>query len=317
MRLLLLLSASPFVFLSCASAPVSVPVVEAHSLLGAPLLRPSLPPQLLRQRESELAAAEKHLAQNRGDADALIWVGRRTAYLGRYNDAVEIFTRGIELHPDDPRMLRHRGHRWITLRQLDRAISDLSRAAGMTRGRPDEIEPDGLPNARGIPTSSLQSNIWYHLALAHYLSGNFDAALPAWKEALAALDNPDNRVAASHWLYMTLRRLGREEAAAAVLVPITGDLDVIENHAYHRLLLMYRGELTPDEMLPPGSTPLDETTVAYGVGNWYFYNGDPARPEEIFRRIVESREWPAFGYIAAEAELARRYGPHPVPSSGS
>jgi hypothetical protein len=118
--------------------------------------------------------------------------------------------------------------------------------------------------------------------------------------------NPDMVVATSHWLYMTLRRLGRDAEAARVVEPIRADLDVIENTAYHRLLLMYKGELPVDSLLSASSSgALDDVTTAYGVGNWYLYNGDAARAREIFQRIVATGNWPAFGAIAAEAELRR------------
>ena len=118
--------------------------------------------------------------------------------------------------------------------------------------------------------------------------------------------NPDMLVATSHWLYMTLRRLGRDVDAARVLDPIRSDLDVIENHAYHRLLLMYKGELPAEALLTATpSAALDDVTTAYGVGNWYLYNGEAARASEIFQRIVASGNWAAFGGIAAEAELEK------------
>ena len=47
----------------------------------------------------------------------------------------------------------------------------------LVAAKPDEVEPDGAPNARGIPRSTLQSNIWYHLGLAQYLAGDFDGIL--------------------------------------------------------------------------------------------------------------------------------------------
>ncbi|MDQ4080837.1 MAG: tetratricopeptide repeat protein, partial [Gemmatimonadota bacterium] len=210
------------------------------------------------------------------------------------------------LYPDDARLFRHSGHRYLTIRRFDRAIADLERAASLVAGRADEIEPDGLPNARNIPTSTLQSNIWYHLGLAHYLKGDFDRALDAYRECMKVSTNPDMLVATSHWLYMTLRRLGRDTEAVRVLEPIGRDLDVIENGAYHRLLLMYKGEIPTDSLLPAvSSAALDDVTTAYGVGNWYLYNGQPARAREIFQRIVSAGNWPAFGAIAAEAELAR------------
>ncbi len=297
---------------SCRSGPVPPPAspsgdIEATSLLGQPLSRPVLPDDTRRRYEEALAEARQRSSADPGDADALIWFGRRTAYLGRFRDAIAIYTRGIQAHPRDARFYRHRGHRYITIRDFDRAIADLERAASLTAGRPDEVEPDGIPNARNIPTSTLQSNIWYHLGLAHYLKGDFARALTAYRSCMEVSKNPDMLVATSHWLYMTLRRLGRQAEAAQVLEPIRADLDVIENAAYHRLLLMYQGELPVDSLLSASaSAALDDVTTAYGVGNWYLYTGSRARAEQIFERIVATGNWAAFGAIAAEAELARR-----------
>jgi tetratricopeptide (TPR) repeat protein len=303
---------------ACQSAPALPPLpqtqaaetaseIEAVSLLGQPLARPALAEETKRRYEEALAEARQRNYASPGDADAMIWLGRRTAYLGRYREAIEVYTQGIQRHPGDARFRRHRGHRYITVRELDRAIADLERAAALVVGRDDEIEPDGLPNARNTPTSTLQSNIWYHLGLAHYLKGDFEQALRAYRACMDVSKNPDMLVATSHWLYMTLRRLGRDVDAKRVLEPIRADLDVIENGAYHRLLLMYKGELPLDSLLSTSSSAaLEDVTAAYGVGNWYLYNGDPARAREIFQKVVATGNWPAFGAIAAEAELARR-----------
>ncbi|HUF22794.1 MAG TPA: tetratricopeptide repeat protein, partial [Vicinamibacterales bacterium] len=198
--------------------------------------------QATERQLQQLAEAEAALAANPGSADALIWVGRRQAYLGRYDDAIATFTRGIATFTSDARFYRHRGHRFITTRQFQKAIEDFDKAVALTRGKPDEVEPDGQPNARNIPTSTLQTNIWYHLGLAHYLTGNFEAAARAYAEDLKINPNDDNLVAVTHWAYMTARRLGRDDEARRLLAPITKDLEVIENGSYHRLLLMYKGE---------------------------------------------------------------------------
>src|SRR5688500_9829578 len=104
---------------------------------------------------------------------------------------------------------------------------------------------------------------------------------------------------------MTLRRLGQPKEAEHVLEPIAAGLDVIENVAYHKLLLMYRGDIAVEELLAEKMDGNDRPTVLYGIGNWYLYNGEPARARELFKRVVDSDPWPAFGTIAAEAELAR------------
>jgi dipeptidyl aminopeptidase/acylaminoacyl peptidase/tetratricopeptide (TPR) repeat protein len=298
-------------FLKPETATSSAAPPEARSLLGAELRPPELTPERRRALEANLAKATADFVKDPDSADAIIWLGRRTAYLGRFREAVDVFTRGIAKHPDDIRLYRHRGHRYITLRQLDQAVADLQKAAQLieTRHIPDEVEPDGDPNAQNVPTSTSHFNIYYHLGLAHYLKGDFEKALAAYRECLKYSTKSDDRlVATSDWLYMTLRRLGREREAAEVLRPISKDLKVVDNHAYWNRLLMYKGEKTPEDLLGPQEDPVQLATYGYGVGNWYLYNGQREKAREVFERIVRGPGWPAFGFIAAEAELARTPG---------
>jgi tetratricopeptide (TPR) repeat protein len=293
-------AAADFPWTSAGDAP------EATSLSGEPLFAPDIADERRARLEADVDAARAEYERNPNDADAIIWLGRRVAYLGRYREAIETFGRGVELHPDDARMYRHRGHRYITVRDFDAAIRDLERAAELIRGTPDEVEPDGAPNRFNIPVSTLHSNIWYHLALAHYLKHDFERALPAWREAMKVSDNDDMVVATSDWLYMTLRRLGRDDEARAVLAPIHADMRILENDAYHQRLLMYKGEKSPDDLMQTDTgDAVQLATYGYGVANWYFYNGQRDRAGELFRRITDGANWAAFGFIAAEVEIAR------------
>jgi hypothetical protein len=278
---------------------------EARSLFGQPLYAPELPLDVRQRLEAQLDSARLAYEKDPDGADAIIWYGRRSAALGQYQQAVALFTEGIRKHPRDPRFYRFRGHRWITLRRFDRAVGDLEHAVRLVRGQPDEIEPDASPTPAG-PLSTLQGNIWYHLGLAYYLRGEFARAAPAFRVALGLARNDDSRVAAADWLYMSLRRLGRVEEAAAVLRPFGPQVRVFENQSYLRRLRLYRGELPPDSLLDPeGRSSLDLATLAYGVGNWYLYNGRESDAEAVFWRITSAENWAPFGYIAAEADLRR------------
>ena len=293
--------------LTPTAAPLP-PGAEAWSLFGQPLSPPPLSASTRARMDSQLAVARRAYERAPNDADSIIWLGRRTAYPGRYNEAIAIFTEGIRKHASDARMYRHRGHRLITVRRFDDAVADLSRAAALIAGKPDEVEPDGQPNTRDFPTSTLQSNVWYHLALAHYLLGDLEASRRAWVESMNVSKNADNLVATSHWLYMTLRRQKRDAEAAALLAPIHRGLDVIENGSYLRLLLMYKGEIPPDSLLaaPTGDDrALDDATLGYGVANWHLYNGRRGEAERILRRVLAGSQWGAFGFIAAEADAKR------------
>ena len=282
------------------AGPRPRPEAEAISFLGKPLFAPAPSARALEQYE----AAKTRWEATPEDADAAIWFGRRTAYLGRYRDALRIYSDAIEGHPEDARLYRHRGHRYITTRQLDKAIADLEHAAWLVEGSEDEVEPDGMPNERGIPVSTLQSNIWYHLGLAYYLSGDFERAERAYSQRAASDANNDMMVSTAHWRYMTLRRLGRDDEAAAVLGPITTETEVIENQAYRSLCLFYKGKLEENELLSEGESPSD-AAVAYGLANWHMAEGDTETALSMLEAIASGNNWAAFGFIAAEADLAR------------
>ncbi len=281
--------------------------VEARSFLGEDLLPPNQSEQVRAVYEARYQEAEEALQDNPEDLEALIWMGRRTAYLGWYRDAIALYTHAMSLYPDDARLYRHRGHRYVTVRELDNAIADFRRAAALTDGQPDEVEPDGIPNEANTPTSTLQFNIWYHLGLAHYLAGDFEAAAEAYAHCADVSVHPDSKVATAYWRTLTLLRLGREAEAAEVMAAITPDMDVIESGGYLDLVLMFKGERSPEDLIGPAGSDatLAGTTATYGVGMYYKLNGNEAEAERLFRQNLTGRDqWGAFGFIASEAELA-------------
>ncbi|MCW4049850.1 MAG: tetratricopeptide repeat protein [Candidatus Bathyarchaeota archaeon] len=280
---------------------------EAFSLFGEPLYRLPLRPEVFEQQEKLYVEALKNWEADPEDPNNIIWLGRRTAYLGRYREAIAIFTHGIEKHPKDPKFPRHRGHRFITIRHFERAVEDFEKAEELMLKKPDEIEPDGLPNPRDIPVSTLYFNVYYHLALGHYLLGDFEKALDAYLKCLKVSDIDDKYVATAHWTYMTRRILGDKAEAEKLLPRVTPEMDIIENHHYHSCLLMYKGEKTPEKLIEEACVEgaLGLVTTGYGVANWYNYNGEKDKAVEILREIVALEGWAGFGYLAAEADLKR------------
>lgn len=277
--------------------------VQAISLLGEELVAAAPSQALL----DDLAQARADYEANPNDADNIIWLGRRLGYVGDYRNAIRVFSEGAGKFPRDARMYRHRGHRYISIREFDRAIADLERAAMLIEGTEDVVEPDGAPNPQGIPVSTLHSNIRYHLGLAYYLKGDLDNALRVYERALAETPNDDMRVATTHWAYMTLRLLGRDEEARRLLEPISADMNVIESMAYHQLCLLYKGEGEMSTALEAGITPAGGDSAMYGVGNWHYYNGRETEAKAMFERMIEESGWASFGRIAAESDLARKF----------
>ncbi len=299
-------AAAPAAAPAPAPAPAPQPQPEARSLMGRQLLPIELPAAERAKLEANLKAAEDELAKAPESADALIWVGRRQAYLWQYRNAISTFTKGIDRYPTDPRFYRHRGHRYITVRNFEAAIADFEKAVGLVVGTPDAIEPDGAPNAAGKPRSTLQFNIWYHLGLAYYLKGDYANARRAYDECLKVSDNDDSITATTDWQWMTYMHMGDKAAAAKVLERITPKMDILENGSYHKRLLMYKGLERIETLLDTANA--DDLTIAtqgYGVGNYYFVTGDRAKAKEIFDRVLAGKQWAAFGYIAAEVDRSR------------
>lgn len=313
LRLISVLVALPLTLATLTAVPAAAQAPapsdpEATSLLGRALVAPEIPPET---REHHEAALEQLRARPSHDADALVWTGRHLGYLARYREAVDLFTDGIDRFPEDARFLRHRGHRRITLRDLDGAVEDLAAGVALAAGEPDRVEPDGLPNLYNRPTGTLKTNLWYHLGLAHYLRGDFTRAAEAYTVCWALADNPDMEVAADYWRYLSLTRAGRIAEAQAVLDRAALEVTLLENHDYQRLLRLFAAEGAAGDALAaelledrePGS--VSAVTVAYGVGAWHLVAGRREQAMEIFRRVVDGDGWAGFGYIAAEAELAR------------
>jgi len=248
--------------------------------------------------KGEITKAREKLAPDPSNVESIIALGRAQANAWRYNDAIETYTQGVKVAPANALLYRHRGHRYISTRQFDKAVADLQRAS--------ELKGDDF-------------DIWYHLGLAHYLKGEFTKASVAYERCYAVAEKnrteaetnkegrDDSFIAISDWLYMTYRRIKKNAEAVRMLEKITPQMQVKENRSYYDRLLFYKGLKKEEELVNvENATDLEIATVGYGIGNWHLYNGNQAKAEEYFRRIVSGKYWPAFGFIAAEAELARK-----------
>jgi tetratricopeptide (TPR) repeat protein len=280
---------------------------EGYSLFGEALYAIKYPAETEAKYLANLEVAIERAKANPDDEDAIVWHGRRLGYLTRYREAIDVYTEGLKKIPESFVLLRHRGHRLISIRRFAEAEADYLKAAKLCLKAPDEVEADGEPNKAGLPTGTIRFNIFYHLGLSRYLQGKFEEALGDYRTCMEySVSNDDALVATSDWLYMTLMRLGRKEEAAKVLEPISENMNIIENYSYHHRLLLYKGLKKPEELLGADSTTHHDTaTHGYGIGNWQYYNGRTEEAKAVLEKVVSTAFWPAFGYIAAEADLHR------------
>jgi tetratricopeptide (TPR) repeat protein len=230
-----------------------------------------------------VARAQQAVAAAPRDVQRYIALGVAQAGARQMREAVATFTRALAVAPDDPMLLRWRGHRYLSIRELDRAMADLTRGYGI---------------------DSTNYGILYHLGVLRFVRGDFHAAADAFARAQRRAPDAGELAGATDWLWMSLQRAGRGAEATAMLARRPDSLAT--TNAYGRRLRLYRGELAPDVYFTPTDTgDVDVATLGFGLGNWYLVRGDTTRAGAQFARAVASKGWPAFGFIAAEAELAR------------
>jgi tetratricopeptide (TPR) repeat protein len=230
-----------------------------------------------------VARAEAALAESPRDVERIIRLGVAQSGARQFREAIATFTRGTEIAPNDARLYRWRGHRYLSVRELDRALTDLERGARL---------------------DSTSYGSWYHLGIVRYLRGEFDRAVQAFTRALPLAPDPGELSGSTDWLWSSLARAGRMAEANAMLARRPDS--IVANNAYTQRLKLYRGESAPDQLLTPADTAdVAVATLSYGIGNWHLARGDTASARPWFERSVASGGWPAFGFIASEAELRR------------
>lgn len=287
-----------------------IPGIAQEAACSA-IIPPLLSDPVRNEYKQKLATAKAGHEKDTTNAEAIIWYGRRTAYLGNYMEAITIFSKGISLHPHDARLYRHRGHRYITVRCFDKAIEDFKKATRLVKGQPDEIEPDGLPNAKNIPTSTLQSNIWYHLGLAYFVKGEYRKAGKAYKKCLGVSKNADMYAATANWMNIILRKSGKNKKAMDLYYSIDLNAELLESRDYMNLLELYREKPPADRvhlhyaLSGNSGNTTSAASVNFGAGFYCLLKGNKEKAREYFEKAIATNQWASFGFIAAEAELAR------------
>ena len=270
---------------------------KIYNFMGEVLLPKEMDPAVADKYEKNLSDALANYQTHPDSLDLIIWYGRRLAYTGKYLEAIQVYADGMKLFPDSYRLRRHRGHRFISTRQLDRAVDDFEEAASLSEEAENQVEPDGIPNRLNQPLSNDKFNIWYHLGLAYYLNGRFDKALSSYIQCQEYSDNNDLKVATTYWQYLTYQKLGNSELADALISGFNTGIVLIENKAYLDLLKLYKGENDAEKLLEEASNEngLLNPTLAYGIGNYYQHKNEFDRANGIFLRVLETSSFNIIG----------------------
>ena len=126
-----------------------VSLLAAQAAAQSPEVVSSLGAKFYAQADEKgaVAEAEKKLAADPKNVDLIIELGRAQASVWRYRDAIATYTRGMEIDPQNAMLYRHRGHRYISTRQFDKAVM----ISNARRNSTIRISTSGI--TLGLPTT--------------------------------------------------------------------------------------------------------------------------------------------------------------------
>jgi tetratricopeptide (TPR) repeat protein len=230
-----------------------------------------------------IARAQAAVQADPRNVDRIIALGIAQSNARQYREAIETFSAGLKVAPDHPLLYRWRGHRYLSVREFDRAEQDFT---------------------RGMQLDSTIYGILYHLGIIRFARGDFASAADLFTRALPRAPDAGELAASTDWLWMSLMRGGKPAEAAALLQRRPDSLAT--TNQYRQRLRLYRGEIAPDAVFTAADTgDVAIATLGYGLGNWYLVRGDTARARSWFERAVQSGGWPGFAFIMSEVELRR------------
>src|SRR6267142_6194986 len=139
-----------------------------------------------------IARAESALAADPRNIEKIIALGVAQSGVRQFREAIATFTRGLNIAPNNALLYRWRGHRYLSVREFDRALDDLTRGARL---------------------DSTIYGIWYHLGIVRYARGEFGGAADAFARAQPRAPDAAELAGATDWLWMSLSRAGRATEA--------------------------------------------------------------------------------------------------------
>jgi len=270
-----------------------------HTLIGTPLRDPDWPESTRAYLEKDVEIARAVLAIAPEREDSWIWLGRRLAYLNRFDEAIDVFTRGLERFPDSYRLLRFRGRKLARTRRFEAALSDYARAIELMEGVQDHYEPDGLVNARHQYLGSYRSNLHYYHGQTSWAVGDYAATLAGMERSAREplVQNDDHQIAIRYWRYLALRKLGRHDEARAAVADAPAGLELLENDAYYDGVRYMQGSLPEEEVLAKG-----DAVSSFAVAMERLFRGDRDGAAALLERIILASPQ---GFWPAETELLR------------
>lgn len=192
----------------------------------------------------------------------------------RYREAIDVYTEGLKLEPENLSLLRLRAGRYLTTLQSDFAITDFEKCLSLGAEKLDCL---------------------YRIGLAHYYAGRYLRAMETLESCLPLCDD-EMGIAVLYWHTLSA---ARTEKAPTLLNSYRPDMAVGHHTAYEKAMQVWSGT-TPLaaalEMLESEEDDLEYGITLYGL----LWHPDCTEKECLSQSLLRRDGfWPSFAYLAA------------------
>lgn len=251
--------------------------------------------------------------------DSATWYARLLGYQGLPKDAIDVLTVALKKYPDTPKLLRHRAHRYFSIREFDKSIEDGLRAAKLYENKPLEREKLGpFPASPDV----VQFYTYYHLGQAYFAKHDFDNAAKWFRRAGEigeGTGGPPDVTASLYWEYLSLARGTRYAEAKLLLKNYDVDLydlrDNPEGNNYFDGIQLFKKLRDPLDFYSERDTGKAfsnsdgiKSSTSYSLAQYYILRAEYDLAKPHLRKAMEISTWSFFARIQAESDWVLLFG---------
>lgn len=213
-------------------------------------------------------------------ADNLLVLGNALSRQLRYREAIEAYTKALELQPDNLLILRLRAGRYLTTLQNDLAIQNFEECLNLGADQLDCL---------------------YRIGLAHYYAGRYRKAAEIFKTCISLCDD-EMGIAVIYWHTLSSRRAGMKQE---LLNMYHTDMAVGHHVSYEKAVQVWTGKTSLPIMLE--TLRLEKDDLEYCITMYGLICHPYCVEKELLQTELLRRDgfWPGFAYLAAWNDCAR------------
>ena len=187
----------------------------------------------------------------------------------RYREAIDAYTEGLKLEPENLPLLRLRAGRYLTILQSNPAIADFEKCLSLGAEKLDSL---------------------YRIGLAQYYAGRYEQAMGTFEDCMPLCDD-EMGIAVLYWHTLSA---ARTEKAPTLLKYYRPDMAVGHHTAYEKAMQVWSG-----------TTPL-AAALEYGITLYGLLLHPDCAEKARLSKVLLRRDgfWPSFAYLAAWKDWA-------------